>query len=71
MQVGSQRVIREEGFPQSRREPGDSRGRVQRDALKYIDEVGVRIDAVEAARDDQALDYADVAGAKLGSTKKP
>ncbi len=71
MQVGAQQVICEERFPQSRCELGDLGGRVQRDALEHIDEVGVGIDAVEAASDDQTLDDADVAGAEFGPAEKP
>ena len=71
MQVGAQRVIREVLFPQTRRELCDPGCGVLRDALEHIDEVGVRIDAVKAAGDDQALDDADVAGTELGPTEKP
>ena len=48
-------------FPQTRRELCDPGCGVLRDALEHIDEVG----------DDQALDYADVAGTELGPTEKP
>ena len=41
------------------------------DPLQHIDQVGVRIDAVEPARYDQALDDADVLGAELGPAKEP
>jgi hypothetical protein len=44
---------------------------VLREALEDIDEVGVPIDAVQAAGDDQALDYVDVAGAEIGPAEKP
>ena len=71
MQVGAQRVIGEVLLPQTWRELGDAGSGVLRDALKHIDEVGVGIDAMEAAGDDQALDDADVAGAELGPTEKP
>ena len=36
------------------------------DALQDVDQVGVGIDAVEPAGDDQALDDADVFGAQRG-----
>jgi len=36
------------------------------DALQNIDEVGVRIDAVQSAGDDQALRDADVLGVQTG-----
>ena len=41
------------------------------DPLQHIDEIGVRIDAVESAGDDQALDDADVLGAELGPAEEP
>ena len=71
MQVGAHRVVRKEFSPQTRRELCDPGSGVQRDALEHIDEVGVRIDAVQAAGDDQALDDADVTGAEFGPTEKP
>jgi hypothetical protein len=48
-------------LPQPRRELGDASGRLYGDALQHIDEVGVRIDVVEPASDDEALYYPDVA----------
>jgi len=44
---------------------------VLRDALEHIGEVGVRIDAMEATGDNQALNDGDVAGTKLGPIAKP
>ena len=41
------------------------------DPLEYVDEIGVRIDAVEATGDDQALNDADVAGTEFGPAEKP
>ncbi len=41
------------------------------DALQDVDQVGVGIDAVEPAGDDQALDDADVFGAQLGPAEEP
>ena len=41
------------------------------DPLQHIDQVGVRIDAVQSAGDDQALDDADVLGAEFGPTEEP
>ena len=71
VQVGAQRVVREVLLPQTRRELGDPGSGMQGDSLEHIDEVGVGIDAVQAAGDDQALNDADVAGAELGPTEKP
>ena len=41
------------------------------DALQYIDQVGVRIDAVQPAGDDQALDDTDLFGAQLSPAEEP
>jgi hypothetical protein len=41
------------------------------DALQDVDQVGVGIDAVEPAGDDQALDDADLFGAQLGPAEEP
>jgi hypothetical protein len=40
-------------------------------ALKHIDEIGVRIDPLQPARDDEALDDADVFRAELGPAEVP
>jgi hypothetical protein len=37
----------------------------------YVDQVGVRIDAVEPAGDDEALDDADVFGLELSPAEHP
>ena len=66
LNVGAQRVGGEVLFPQPRRELGDAAGRMLADPLQYIDEIGVRIDAVQSAGDDQTLDDADVLGAEFG-----
>ena len=71
MQVGAQRVIGEVLLPQPRRKLGDPGGGVQRDALEHIDEVGIWIDAVQAAGHEQALDDADVAGTEFGPAEQP
>ena len=57
--------------PESRREFSDSAGGVLADALEDVDEVGVRIDAVQSAGGDQALDDADVPGAEFGPAEQP
>ena len=41
------------------------------DPLQDIDQVGVGIDAMQAAGDDQALDDADVFGTELGPAEDP
>ena len=41
------------------------------DALKHIDQVVIGIDAVQTTGDDQALDDADMLGAKLGPAEHP
>ena len=58
-------------FPEARRELGDAAGRMFADPLQHIDEVGVRIDAVQSAGDDQTLDDADVLGAEFGPAEEP
>jgi hypothetical protein len=47
------------------------RGRMLADTLEHIDDVGVRIDSVQAACDDQALDDTDVFGAQLRPAEIP
>ena len=68
---GAQRVIGEEGFPEPGGELGDARGGMLADALQDVDQVGVGIDAMESAGDDQALDDADLFGAELGPAEEP
>jgi hypothetical protein len=41
------------------------------DALEYVDEVGVRVDPVKPARDQQALETPDVLGADLRPARHP
>jgi hypothetical protein len=53
-------------FPEPRRELGDAAGRMFADSLQCIDEIGVGINVVQSAGDDQALDDADVLGAEFG-----
>jgi hypothetical protein len=45
-------MISEMFLPQAWSEFGNSRCGVQSDALEYIDEIGIRIDAVQSASDD-------------------
>lgn len=58
-------------LPQSGRKFGDAAGGLIGDALQNVDEIAIGIDAVQAAGDDQALDDADVFGAKLGPAEEP
>ena len=71
MQIGAQRIIGEQGLPAPRREFVYATGGMVGDALQDIDEVIVRIDAMQAAGDDQALYDADVLGANLGRAEEP
>jgi hypothetical protein len=59
------------GFPQPRGEFRDTGGGVLANTLQYIDEIGVRIDAVQTTGDDQALHDADVLGTELSPTEIP
>jgi hypothetical protein len=71
VQVGAQWIIREMLFPQPGRQFCNPRSGVLGDALQDIDEIGIRIDAVQSASDDQTLDDSDVSGAEFGPAKKP
>ena len=71
MDVGAQRVGREVLLPQARGEVGDAASGMLTDPLQNIDQIGVRINAVESAGDDQNLDDADVFRAEFGPAKKP
>ena len=71
MDLGAQRIGGEVLFPQAWSEFGDAAGGMLADPLQHIDEVGVRIDAVEPARDDQALDDADVLRAEFCPAEEP
>jgi hypothetical protein len=57
-------------FPEPWRQFGNPRCGVLCDALEHIDEIGIRIDAVQSAGDDQTLDDADVSGAEFGPAEK-
>ena len=71
MQVGTKRMVGEVLFPQARRQFGNASGGVLPDPLEHIDEISIRIDAVQSTRDDQTLDDADVLGAEFSPTEKP
>lgn len=67
-------------FPESRPDPfrepllwgefGDATGGVLVDALQYVDQARVEIDAVQSAGDDQTLHDAHVLGTPVRSSKK-
>jgi hypothetical protein len=71
MQVRAQRIVGEEWFPQARGQLGNLRRGVLRDAQEHIDKIGIGINAVQSAGDDQALDYSDISGAEFGPAKEP
>ena len=46
-------------------------GGMEADPLQHVDQIGVGIDALQAAGGQQALDDADVLGADLGPAEQP
>ena len=64
-------MLREVVFPQARREKVDLQGRMGIDALQYIDEIDVGIDALEATRRQQTLNDPHMAGAHFCPTEQP
>jgi hypothetical protein len=44
---------------------------VKADPLQHIDQVGIGVDTMQAARDDQTLYDADMLGTELGPTEQP
>ena len=58
-------------FPHARRQFDDLARRVFADTLQYIDQVGVRIDALQPASDQQALDETDALGTDFGPSEQP
>jgi len=71
VQVRAQRRLREVLLPHPRRQLAHARGRVLSHPLQHVHEVGVRIDAVQPAGDDQALGNASVPGTDLRPTEQP
>jgi hypothetical protein len=61
----------EQCLPVSWSEFLDAGGGVLGYALQHIDQVRVNIDSVQAAGDDQALHYADIARAEFGPAERP
>ena len=58
-------------LPEPRGEFGNASRGVVADALDHINEVGIRINAVQPAGNDQAFDDPDLFGAKLGPAEQP
>ena len=58
-------------FPQTRSQLSDSTGGVKADPLQHIDQVGIGVDTMQAARDDQTLHDANVLGAQLSPAEVP
>ena len=58
-------------FPHARRQIDDLAGGMFTDALKDIDQVGVRIDALQPASHQQALDETDALGTDFGPSEQP
>ena len=69
MKVGAHWIVREMLLPEAWGQFGDATGRMLTDSLQDIDQVGVGIDAVESAGDDQTLDYAERAARR--SSNRP
>ena len=69
MQVRAKRLIRKVLFPQSWSELDDTGGWMLADPLQNIDQVSVRIDAVQTAGHDQTLSDTDVLRAELCPTE--
>src|SRR6185437_6953406 len=64
-------VCGEVPLPQSRSKLSDAGCRVLADALQDVDEVGVHVDAMQPAGDDERLDDANMLGAELRPAEVP
>ena len=71
IEVRAQRIGGEVLLPQSWRELRYLGSGMLADSLQYIDQVGVRIDVVQSAGDDEALCDADVLRTHFGPTEIP
>jgi len=71
VQIGAEGIIGEQCLPTPRREFVYATGGMVGNALQDVDEVVVRIDALQAAGDAEALHDADVFGAHLGRAEEP
>ena len=58
-------------FPEPRRQRGDIAGRMALDTLQHVDEVSVRIDALQPTRGEEALEDPDVLRSDLRPTEQP
>ena len=70
-EIAAQWLIREAGFPATRRERLNITGGMPTDTLQHIDEISVRINPMQATRDDQALDNAHVLGTDFRPIEQP
>ena len=66
-----QRLISKELLSHPRRELGYTRCRVNAYALQYVQEVSVRVDAIQPARPDEALHDTGVLGTDFGPAEQP
>jgi hypothetical protein len=66
VQVRAQGVVREVLLPKAWREHGDITRRMLADAQQHVDQVVVRVDVVQPAGHDQALEHTDLLSAQLG-----
>ena len=71
MQARAQRVGGEQRLPPPGRQLGDACSGMLADPLQHVDEVRVRVDALQAASCDQALHDARVFGANFGPAEEP
>ena len=69
IEVGSQRSIREQRLPDPGRHFNDMLCWMLADPLQNIDQVGIRVDALELAGDQQTLDHAHPLPATFGPRK--
>jgi len=71
IKVRSPWIIGEAFFPEPRRERGDVAGGVIFHALQHIDQVGVRVDALQPTSGQQTVEDPDVLGPDLGPAEEP
>jgi hypothetical protein len=71
IEVRAERVLGEVLLPQVGGQKMDVEGGMGIDALEHADEIAIGIDALEAARREQALNDAHVLRAHVGSAEEP
>jgi hypothetical protein len=69
--IRAHRIIGEHCFPHARCEFFDAAGGVLGDALQHIGEVDVRVNVVQSAGGEQALNDADALSADFSPAKQP